>query len=398
MSINAGDGIIAYDQWAEGNWQIQASNTSQFRGRVRKNISGSYVNTSNFSNQDLSGAYRLFALELDRTNQTLSSWLDGILNDYKLPDPVPLRDNRRFSIMGNRGRNQPTAGSVAEVIGISSVLEEDRIRIQNYLARKWSLPIGQNLGITGRNWTNPGRFGNSMVDLNGSDGGAVVHSTGLSSDLPSATISAWIRPTSSNFHFFSKDISNDSQLSVYLENQRPVFRLLGMNQQTLPGTDNETFWSKGYLQLNQWSHLALTYDMNSKRVRFFLDGELDDEMIFAGNLPLPLSSGFRLGPQDGQEASSTIGSIDDFRMYQRALEPLEIAKIYGDGNGDFYDHSIEFSYSEELRLPSLVEVSFLQDGYPIELQSGSLILSDLQITNGTASTLQRFRMEFGNLN
>ena len=131
---------------AEGNWQIQASNTSQFRGRVRKNITGSWVNTANFSNQDLSGAYRLFALELDRTNQTLSSWLDGVLNDYKLPDPVPLRDNRRFSIMGNRGRNQPTAGSVAEVIGISSVLEEDRIRIQNYLARKWSLPIGQNLG------------------------------------------------------------------------------------------------------------------------------------------------------------------------------------------------------------------------------------------------------------
>ena len=54
---------------------------------------------------------------------------------------------------------------------------------------------------------------------------------------------------------------------------------------------------------------------------------MDDEIIFAGNLPLPLSSGFRLGPQDGQEASSTIGSIDDFRMYQRALEPLEIAKF-----------------------------------------------------------------------
>ena len=52
-------------------------------------------------------------------------------------------------------------------------------------------------------------------------------------------------------------------------------------------------------------------------------------MIFAGNLPLPLSSGFRLGPQDGQEASSTIGSIDDFRMYQRALEPLKF-KIYRD--------------------------------------------------------------------
>ena len=73
---NAGDGIIAYDQWAEGNWQIQASNTSQFRGRVRK-IFRFVRKYLEFSNQDLSGAYRLFTLELDRTNQTMSSWLDG---------------------------------------------------------------------------------------------------------------------------------------------------------------------------------------------------------------------------------------------------------------------------------------------------------------------------------
>ena len=145
------------------------------------------------------------------------------------------------------------------------------------------------------------------------------------------------------------------------------------------------------------SHLALTYDMNSKRVRCFLDGELDDEMILREICLFLCHLVFRLGPQDGQEASSTIGSIDDFRMYQRALEPLEIAKIYGDGNGDFYDRSIEFSCSKSYDFRFWLKF-FLQDGYPIELQSGSLILAIYKSQTVQPPLLQRFRMEFGNLN
>ena len=84
-----------------------------------------------------------------------------------------------------------------------------------------------------------------MIDFNGSNDGAIVHATGLSSALTSATISLWLKPSSSDFHILSHN--NSSDLSIYLEHQRPVFHLLGMNQQSLPGTDNETFWSRGYL-------------------------------------------------------------------------------------------------------------------------------------------------------
>ena len=237
-----GDAIMAYDRWIDGNWQIQANNASQFRGRVMKNITGTWVATSVYSSEDLSGEYHLYCLELDRSNLTLSNWLDGSLNDYKVSDPLPIRENERFSLMGNRGRTQPIQGSVAEVIAISSVSETDRLQVQNYLARKWALPIGQNLGSTGGNWQVPGLFGNSMIDFNGSNGGAVIHASGLDTDLASATISLWINPSSSNMHLLANEDSSSVQWNLSLESQRPLFNLSGLNQQSLPGVDNEKFW------------------------------------------------------------------------------------------------------------------------------------------------------------
>ena len=105
-----GDAIMAYDRWIDGNWQIQANNASQFRGRVMKNITGTWVATSVYSSEDLSGEYHLYCLELDRSNLTLSNWLDGSLNDYEVSDPLPIRENERFSLMGNPGATDPRLG------------------------------------------------------------------------------------------------------------------------------------------------------------------------------------------------------------------------------------------------------------------------------------------------
>ena len=49
----------------------------------------------------------------------------------------------------------------------------------------------------------------------------------------------------------------------------------GLDQTSLPGTNINEFWANGYLLYNQWSHLALTYDLSSKKVQFFINGELD---------------------------------------------------------------------------------------------------------------------------
>ena len=69
------------------------------------------------------------------------------------------------------------------------------------------------------------------------------------------------------------------------------------------------------------SHLRFT---KTKPFSFF-DGKLDLESSFSGNLPFPLSSAFRLGPPN--EINTTLGEIDDFRIYQRALTEDEVIKF-----------------------------------------------------------------------
>ena len=71
-------------------------------------------------------------------------------------------------------------------------------------------------------------------------------------------------------------------------------------------------------------------------------------------------NGFRLGPTDDYQATSTVGGIDDFRIYATSLSADEVKKLYGDGNGDFNQKSIEFSYSTVLELPKVVDVYFLK--------------------------------------
>ena len=163
----------------------------------------------------------------------------------------------------------------------------------------------------------------------------------------------------------------------------------GLNQQSLPGTDINEFWGRGVLPLNEWSHLAFSYDLNAKRVRFFLNGKLDSEASFAGSLALPLSQGFRLGPQDGAESTTTMGKADDFRVYHSALSQADLERIYGSGLGDFNNRSIDFVFSDELELPKPVTIRFLEDGLPVELNASSFDVSDLVVTSGSATNLSK---------
>ena len=90
-------------------------------------------------------------------------------------------------------------GAVAEVICIPSVSEGDRMNVQNYLSRKWGLPIGQNIGSVTNNWGTSGKFGNSSIDFDKTDNKAVRLSSGLSQDLTVCSLSFWVKPLSPDF-------------------------------------------------------------------------------------------------------------------------------------------------------------------------------------------------------
>ena len=232
-------------------------------------------------------------------------------------------------------------------------------------------------------WASSGKFGNSHVSFDGNDSRSFERINGIGRDLTACTISFWVNPSSTSFHLFSIENSAPS-LSISLNGQRALFSLTGLNQQSLPGTNGDEFWASAYLTLNQWSHLAFTYNLENRRVRSYVNGIFDGEASFANSQAIPFSQTFRLGPADGTHSSVSVGEIDDFRLYDTELNATEVLQLHGKGYGDFYTRTIEFSFNSDLQNPKIINVHFLEDGFPVDVGS-SFRNADLLSSNSNPS-------------
>ncbi len=89
-------------------------------------------------------------------------------------------------------------------------------------------------------------------------------------------------------------------------------------------------YSDTLLRAGRWHHLAGTYD--GKTARLYIDGRLDVEKKYTGKIrtdraPVMLGGG-RLGSTTGFSNHFAItGTVDELRIYDRALEPEEVAAL-----------------------------------------------------------------------
>ena len=129
---------------------------------------------------------------------------------------------------------------------------------------------------------------------------------------------------------------------------------------------------------------------------FFINGVLDSEISFAGAQLFPMARILRARPMDSLEEAATRGMLDDFRVYGVATME-EIGRLHGAGMGDFDRRTIEFAYSDNLEIPKPIEIRFLQDGFPVNLEStspGSFELSDLIETSAPFKIYKKSKMAF----
>jgi hypothetical protein len=84
------------------------------------------------------------------------------------------------------------------------------------------------------------------------------------------------------------------------------------------------------LDLNQWRHIAVTYDGKRKAsgVRIYVDGEEWEKEVLYDDLSFPLSTEepFRIGAGGGPQNRFT-GSIDDVRAYSGAMSRVEVGTL-----------------------------------------------------------------------
>jgi hypothetical protein len=82
------------------------------------------------------------------------------------------------------------------------------------------------------------------------------------------------------------------------------------------------------LPLNQWFHLAGTYD--GKALRLFVNGSMQAEQACVASLKLssqPLSIGGRINVSTERAGYGFCGVLDEVRLYNRALSPQEIGVL-----------------------------------------------------------------------
>ncbi|HEY5232223.1 MAG TPA: S8 family serine peptidase [Verrucomicrobiae bacterium] len=101
-------------------------------------------------------------------------------------------------------------------------------------------------------------------------------------------------------------------------------------------------YSTSTIPLNQWTHLAATYDGTSLKI--FVNGILEGQAaynqgIFPGTDPLGIGV-INGGVSEGQYTSPFSGHIDETSIYQRALSASEIQAIYQDMTKGKFDANV----------------------------------------------------------
>ncbi|OGD30828.1 hypothetical protein A2833_01375 [Candidatus Azambacteria bacterium RIFCSPHIGHO2_01_FULL_44_55] len=165
-------------------------------------------------------------------------------------------------------------------------------------------------------------------------------------NLPQLTISAWINPKSAGEESFGRILEKADGVTYPITRGWNLF-MTGNNQLSFiadfASTNLDKRSSAAVLTLNQWQHVALTWDGSSSAsgVHFYVNGT---EVAYTTNQS---GSGTRV-PDDtedlrvGNNESGTRtfdGAIDEVRVYNRALAQSEIQSLYTYSTGaiDFKD-------------------------------------------------------------
>lgn len=181
--------------------------------------------------------------------------------------------------------------------------------------------IGVTTGID-RNGliNNAGNFNNQKNFLN------II---GLPNEINDYTISFWINPNTSygvpyngQIHIAGRyGLIENGSMKVHLESLNKLNYAHNTNGNVIVDI-NKT------LNANVWTHITLTYNSNSLIGKFYINGILVHTK-YNLNSPSPANSPFAIGMDVMNNNRVFNGSIDEFYLFNRALNDNEVSVLYG---------------------------------------------------------------------
>jgi hypothetical protein len=181
--------------------------------------------------------------------------------------------------------------------------------------------------LSGATWTNAGEYGDAL-SFNGTNNYVNLGNPKLLQGTGSMTWAAWVKATGNP--------PDDAQIIAKSNGTS------GWQFKTSPDTGPETFaisvtgsggtvqrYSNTIRSLNTWYHVAGVYNATTKTLDIYVNGVLDDG-ILRGTTP-SVQTGSTVNANIGRRSTGFYfkGTIDEVRIFNRALSQSEIQAIMG---------------------------------------------------------------------
>jgi PKD repeat protein len=185
----------------------------------------------------------------------------------------------------------------------------------------YDMSPGINNGTSG--WTTEGKFGNAMMFDGLDDRVQISHNSVYNIPIQSSgkiTMEAWVYPL---------NLAYESGILSKRSNYRMILRPGGeLKFQTFGWTGGGT---SSKVKVNEWSHIAITYDGEIDQLKFYLNGN----NVRTVNSYLPNggtnSNNLLIGRGHDLTMPTFNGTIDEVRLWKRALTTEEIKASYNAG-------------------------------------------------------------------
>jgi hypothetical protein len=87
--------------------------------------------------------------------------------------------------------------------------------------------------------------------------------------------------------------------------------------------------SFGTVATNQWQHLLIVFNRTNFEIQAYIDGQLVRTQSYSGVTgPIIMETNLHIGSRDYNGGSPFNGSLDEVRIYNRALSPDEVKQLY----------------------------------------------------------------------
>jgi Concanavalin A-like lectin/glucanases superfamily/FG-GAP-like repeat len=147
------------------------------------------------------------------------------------------------------------------------------------------------------------------------------------------TIDAWVNPSLIDGDF-TRIITRKGSYQLYVRtNGQFWFWLDGLS-----GLNNETGGiggvnSFGFIPINNWTHIAVTYD--GSRIRSYVNGVLTRTITGISGAVVNTNNSFVIGSEPDLTGTSQFdGLIDEVDYFNRALTDAEVTSIFNNGSSD----------------------------------------------------------------